>query len=509
MAAVAATIRVLIFLYARISEDPLDQKRGVKRQLADLYVFAEELGGEVTGEWTDNDLSAHSGEERPGYDQMMEAALAAGRQPGVRVIVAAYHPSRLWRRRVERAQAIEDLRRIKAIVTFESGGRFNMAKATDRSQLANLGEADTAESEVKSERVQRAALERAQEGRANGPVAYGWQRQYEHDARGKVIGFHDYEHPDQAAIVREIVKRLLAGDTLLGVTADLNRRGVPAPGAGQNRKHRTLGQDETGTRWNKTSTKKIALRPANIAIRVHRTDDGETEYPAAWPALITAEQHAQVKNLFADRARSGEKPGARKHMLSWGEIAVCGVCSGHLRVALRGNAKRGKKVPLYVCDSNSGCVGRNEAALDKHVSDIAVKLLQRPEATDVFRGDDSAALAALERAEGLKARQDAAADDYAAGLITRDQLVRITSQLARQITEAHAEARRLRPAFDLAAFDGLVGPKAPEKWEALTVAQKRRVLVGLGLRLRILPAVRHGPGFDASTIKMKWTGLAG
>jgi site-specific DNA recombinase len=351
MATTAGVIRILIFLYARISEDPLDQKRGVKRQLVDLHVFAEDLGGEIAGEWTDNDLSAHSGEERPGYDEMMEAALAAGRQPGVRVIIAAYHPSRLWRRRVERAQAIEDLRQVKAVVTFETGGRFNMAKATERSQLANLGESDTAESEVKSERVQRAALERAQEGRANGAVAYGWRRQYEYDDRGKVVGFHDLEHPEQAAVVREIATRLLAGDTLLGITADLNQRAIPAPGAGQQRKHRTLGQDETGSLWNKTSVKKIALRPANIAIRVHRTDDAETEYPAAWPALITPEQHAQLRNLFAGRAGTGEKPGARKHLLSWGEIAVCGVCQGHLRVAPRGN--RGNRVSTYICDGKA------------------------------------------------------------------------------------------------------------------------------------------------------------
>ncbi|WP_055491702.1 recombinase family protein [Streptomyces sp. TP-A0356] len=167
MAAVVTALRILVFLYARISEDPLDQRRGVGRQIKDLRRWAlEDIGGEVAGEWIENDRSAHSGEERPEYDKMMAAALAAAQQPGVRVFVGAYHPSRLWRQRVERAQAIEDLRAVKAFVGFESGGYFNMAKASDRSQLANLGESDTAESEVKSERVTRAALERAEEGGA-------------------------------------------------------------------------------------------------------------------------------------------------------------------------------------------------------------------------------------------------------------------------------------------------------------------------------------------------------
>ncbi|WP_185994068.1 recombinase family protein [Streptomyces benahoarensis] len=490
--------RTIAFLYARISEDPRDRRRGVKRQMSDLNTFVQENGWEVGGEYIENDVSAHSGEDRPEYDRLMADAIDAAREPGVRVIVAGYHPSRLWRRRVERAQAIEDLRLAGCWVAFESGGLFNMQRASDRSQLANLGESDTAESEVKSERVKRAALERAQEGRANGAVAYGWRRQYEYDGRGQVSGFRDVEDPAQAAVVRDIVTRLLSGDSLLGITADLNERGVPSPGAGRQLKRRAVGQNPNGSLWNKTSVKKLALRPANVGVRVHQG----VEYEAAWPALIGDEQHAQLKNLFAGRSVVRELPGARKHLLTWGEIATCGPCGSVLRVALKGNAKRGQKKPTYVCDA-CGCVGRNEEALDRHVSSIVVGVLGRPDAADTFRGDDSAALAALERAEGLKARQDAAADDYAAGLITREQLVRITRSLGQQITEAQAEARRLRPAFDLDVFDGLVGEKAEEKWKGLAVSQQRRVLEGLGVRIKVMPG-RKGPGFDASSVKVSW-----
>ncbi|MFE9793510.1 recombinase family protein [Streptomyces goshikiensis] len=492
--------RTVAFLYARISEDPRDRRRGVNRQMSDLRTFAEENDWEVGGEYVENDVSAHSGEERPEYDRLMADAIEAAREPGVRVIVVGYHPSRVWRRRVERAQAIEDLRHAKCWVAFESGGLFNMAKASDRSQLANLGESDTAESEVKSERVARAALERAQEGRANGPVAYGWRRQYEYDARGQVDGFHDVEDPEQAAIVRDIVTRLLSGASLISITADLNERGVPAPGAGMRLKRRAVGQNADGSLWNKTSVKKLALRPANVGLRVHQG----VEYKAAWPALITEEQYAQLRNLFAERAVVRELPGARKHLLTWGEVATCGPCGSVLRVALKGNATRGRKQSTYVCDA-SGCVGRNEEALDKYVGKVVVKLLSKPAAADVFRGDDSAALAALERAEGLKARQEAAADDYADGVITREQLRRITAKLAKQITDAQNEARRLRPAFDLDAFKGLVGPGSEEAWKALLVSQKRRVLDGLGLRLTVQPVARRGPGFDETTIDLEWS----
>ncbi|WP_405521363.1 hypothetical protein [Streptomyces canus] len=81
---------------------------------------------------------------------------------------------------------------------------------------------------------------------------------------------------------------------------------------------------------------------------------------------------------------------------------------------------------------------------------------------------------------------------------------RITAKLAKQITDAQNEARRLRPAFDLDAFDGVVGPRSGETWEALALPQQRRVLDGLGLRLTVHPVARRGPGFDQATIQLHW-----
>lgn len=491
-------IRTLVYLYARISEDPRDRKRGVRRQMQDLERYAaEELGGEVAGRYEENDVSAHAEVERPKYDAMMAAAIAAA-GPGVRVIIAAYHPSRLWRRAVERAQAIEDLRKVNAWVAFESGGLFNLSKATDRSQLRQIGESDTAESEVKSERVARAARERAEEGRANGKVAYGWQRVYRYDERGQVDGFDDIEHPDQAPIVREIVARLLAGESTYAICDDLNVRGIPSPGAGQHRKHRTLIQNEDGSLWTRGAVKKIALRPGNAALRTYH---GEL-FPAAWPRLISDEDHARIVALFALRAATGEKPGLRKHLLSFGEIATCGVCGGPLRSSLKGNARYGTKQLTYICAGPRGCVGRNQAKLDQFVGELAIAILSDPSAAEVFRPDDTAALAALERAEALRAKQETAADDYAAGLIEREQLHRITQTLKRQITHAQDEARRLMPAANISVLDGLVGPQARERWAQLSVPQQRTALEVIGLRIKIHPAVRKGPGFDTESIEV-------
>jgi site-specific DNA recombinase len=481
-------------LYARISEDDTGLEKGVTRQLADARALAAARGWTVLDEFSDNDISALNGARREGY----EALLRAVTNGGVDKIVV-FHTSRLWRNRAERAHGIEQLAAAGVGIVAVKGPDLELDSAYGRGLAGLLGEFDTLESEIKAERVAQAARQRAEEGRANGKVAYGWQRAYTRDDRDRVTGFKDVEDPAEAAVVREIVGRLLSGESLRGITESLNARRVPAPGAGQRRK-RAPGQDAHGTLWNKTSVKKIALRPANVAIRTHVG----VEYPAAWPALISRERHERVKALLTDPARSVRRDGARKHLLTWG-IGECGKCGGALRVARRGNSRRGTKKELYVCDD--GCVGRDERYVDELVSGVVVERLSRADAAEIFAGDDQAAAKAIAKAEELRARLDLAADDYAAGILTRSQLHRVTAGLRPQIEAAERRARDLRPALDMSLLD-VAGEHAAEAWEQLDVAQRRTVLDVLGLRVIILPTTRRGPGFDPETVRVEWTWAA-
>lgn len=85
----------------------------------------------------------------------------------------------------------------------------------------------TFESDIKSQRVREAAERRAQAGRMNGPCPYGWRREYERTASGRVIDSREVEDLAAAEVVREITYRLLAGESLLAVTRSLNDRGMP------------------------------------------------------------------------------------------------------------------------------------------------------------------------------------------------------------------------------------------------------------------------------------------
>ncbi|MER7331811.1 MULTISPECIES: recombinase family protein [unclassified Micromonospora] len=488
------------YLYARISEDEIGTEKGVTRQLRDSRDVSEKSGGRVVDEFFDNDISALEGAPRPGYERLL-VALAAPNPLGAQRRIVCVHTSRIWRNRSERAAGIEFGKANKIIVKQVNGQEFDLRTAQGRMFAGIVGETDTGESEVKAERVADVARERAEEGRANGQVSYGWQRIYEYNSQGKVVGFRDEEHLEQADIVREIVDRLLAGETLKAITADLNDRGVPAPRAGDRRKHRAKGQTPDGQRWGKTSVKKLALRPANVGLRIfHRGRPDEALLPAAWPKIVDADKHDLVVALLTDPSRVQEKPGARQHLLTWG-IGECGPCGAHLRVSLKGNAKHGTKQRLYVCEAK-GCVGRNEEAVDRRVRSVMVALLGRPDVMGLLDGSAAGQVDALKRVEVLKAKLARAAAQNADDLITDDQLRVITGKLRPQLQAAEAAVRSQRPSPHLSLVVQTVGEKAAERWDACSITQKRAIMEAFGVRVRILPT-RRGPGFDPESVEVK------
>lgn len=367
-------------------------------------------------------------------------------------------------------------------VVPERGPALDLNTAAGRMLAGVMGEFDTHESEVKGERVARAALQRAMEGRANGAALYGWRRAHEFDGKGRRVGFHDVEDETEAPIVREIVDRLLAGVSLKEITADLNARSVVPPNRPADGKPR---------QWGTSSVRKIALRPANIGKRVRQ---GEIVGDAEWPAIIEEGKHARVVALLTDPRRASSRSGARRHLLTYG-VGVCGVCGSRLRV------KTGGGHELYVCLAK-GCVGRRRERVDEMVEAVVIRRLARHDVADLFARDGDAGQAARDHANGLRAKLDAAADGYVDDKIDRRQLERITARLRPLIDQAEDDVRRATPPpVDLVGM-GLTGDMVAGRWSALSVAQRRSVLEVL-LTVRILPT-RQGRGFDPASVMIEW-----
>ncbi|WP_448385875.1 recombinase family protein [Mycolicibacterium sp. XJ1904] len=467
-----------VALYARISQDTTGQAVGVADQLEHARTFASARDYQIVAEHSDNDISAFRGADRPGYQKVLR--LARDRKVD-RVIV--YQLTRMTRNRGERAEFIDSFHACKVNVSEAQGGDYDLSTAAGRSWVDIQGALATWESEIKSERVTAAAVRRARSGRPSGDLGYGWLK------HGTGSAATWAEHPDEAPVVREIVDRLLAGESLRGITDRLNNRGEIAPKSSQ---------------WGKTSVKKLALRDSNIAQRIHHRGQADEErFDGCWPALVDRAKHEKVVALLAEPGRQSNgmtRPGARRHLLSWG-IGECGVCGEKLRAVTK-RGRHGRPLDLYVCDGK-GCVGRSEPAVDDLVKGVVIGRMSMPDALDFLLGDDAEARRWSERVDEINRRLADAADAFAEGAITAEQMRRITARLQPELDDAEQRRSASVVSLDIDALRPLAGPQAGERWDDMTVAQRRAVLGALGLRV-VIDRTRPGPGFDPESVRFEW-----
>ena len=106
--------------------------------------------------------------------------------------------------------------------------------------------------------------------------------------------------------MREIAARIVAGDSINGITRSLNERELPSP---------------TGKMWGKQMVRHVVLRERNVALRVHH---GEVIGDAAWPPILDSNLWEQVRAVIRDPQRRTSSGTAAAHLLSG--IARCGVC---------------------------------------------------------------------------------------------------------------------------------------------------------------------------------------
>ncbi len=451
-------------IYCRISYDRTGEGLGVERQEAECRALAERHGLTVTDVYVDNDISATSGVSRPAFDQLLESKPAA---------IIAWHQDRLLR-------LTRDLERVIALnipVYTVTAGTLELATPSGRAVARTVAAWSQYEGEQKAMRQKSANDQRASDGRPAGQVGYGFRRD-----GGRVV-----VEASEAAVIREARDRVLAGDSLRAVCADLQAREVPTPGKGDV--------------WNTTTLKQLLLRESLAGLRKHR---GEVvgQMHADVPRILSVDDHERLKAVLNDpRRRSSPVGRSPKYLL--GGIARCGKCGG-VMVRLVGRMTRTqsgskRQPPAYACSECHG-VRRKQDLVDAVVEGIIISRLGQPDALELLtRGDEGEASEARAALDAIDARLSNAADAYAAGALELDQLTRITSQL-RIDREVHARA--LERSMPAAVPSNLAGPHAAEGWAALSMDAKRAVLQML-VRVTILPS---GPGrdFDPELVRVDW-----
>src|SRR5439155_1000751 len=205
-------------VYARISSDREGDGLGVARQIEDCERLAERKGWRVVERYVDDDVSAWSGKRRPECARSL-ADLAAGSINGFLV----YDLDRLHRQPSELEAFIEMCARLRLTNVASVSGDIDLTTSDGQFQARILGAVAKKESDDKSRRIRRKHEEIA----ANGRVSGGGSRPYGYDADKLTV------RPAEAAIVAECAKRLLAGEPVRSIAADLNARGVPTSTGGK------------------------------------------------------------------------------------------------------------------------------------------------------------------------------------------------------------------------------------------------------------------------------------
>lgn len=491
----AAAPPIRAALYTRISRDPTNQGLGVDRQYEDGQLTAARHGWQVVGEYRDNDRSASNGKPRPEFEKMIRDF-----QAGQFEAVIVWNADRLTRDVIEGEKIIELAER-RGLRLASVAGETDLATADGRTMFRIKVAMSKAETERSSERIKRQRDQAAREGRPHGMVAYGYRREDVKDDKGRVLYARDVIDEAEADVIREVARRLLAGESLRSVTRAMNDQGSTSP---------------RGIPWSSTTLRQVMLRDRNAGLRRHR---GKVVGRGDWEPILDEGTHDRVKASLTDPARTtgaGNKGATRKHLLSG--LLRCGRCDGGMRV-IPGGVHDGKKFAAKYQCKECFRVARRKDLVEDVVTAVVIERLAQPDAiTALATGRPERAAELRNMIDAANARLDIAADGFADGTLSAEQLRRIGAKLRPQIDEWRVEMASCAP------HDGILdvaGPEAADRWHAAPL-DVQRTIIDLLMTVTVLPV---GPGrrFDpddvrteedgrvivfSDQIKVKWKGAA-
>ncbi|MEC4872015.1 recombinase family protein [Mycobacteroides chelonae] len=321
-----------------------DATTSPERQLQMCQELCSQRGYEVVGTAEDLDVSGavdpFKREHRPGL-----APWLAGERDPFDVIVV-YRVDRLTR-------SIRNLQTLVAwaedsskLIVSATEPHFDMTSPFAAVVIALMGTVAQMELDAISQRTSNATQYNLRAGKyRGGPPPWGYRPD---DSSGEWRLIQD---PDQVALIREIVRRVLDGDPLQRIAHDLTRRGVPT----------AKGRQE----WFVTPLKRALLSEALLGYAMSkgtpiRKDDGSPVVRSE--PILTRETFDQLKVELANRSKRGD-PTKRSHSLLL-RVIYCGVCE---LPVYKFNGGRDSKYPKYRCSSvnkHSKCGNRTIRATD-------------------------------------------------------------------------------------------------------------------------------------------------
>jgi DNA invertase Pin-like site-specific DNA recombinase len=390
-------------VYVRQSLDQTGEGLGVQRQEEECRRLCETRGWTVKAVLRDNSVSATTG-NRPAYQQLLAAM-----QRRECDVVVTYRLDRLLRRMTELEQLIELVEDVGVDVATVQGD-IDLTNSSGRLMGRILASVARAEVETKSERHK---LANAQKARAGKP--HGSRRPYGYEPDLMTV------RESEAAVLREMARLVLSGHGFKDVAYWANENG-----------HTT----STGRLWYPITVRNMLQKPRYGGIREYNG----SRYAAQWEPVFDPATWERLQ--LAISARQSTKSIARKYLLTG--LVYCGKCGQQLNGATKRDHPGRPLRRTYHCrvqgdtKREGGCGGvvRNADALEHFIRECIVYRLDTPALADLLGRDNDGQLREhLEQLRLARERVNALVDDYASGLLNRQQFSR-----AKTLAEAEVES---------------------------------------------------------------------
>ncbi|VFB01481.1 recombinase family protein [Nocardia cyriacigeorgica] len=465
-------------IYARASKDRSGVGRSVQQQEAECREWIEEHGWAEGPVFTDNDISASkfSTAERPGYQSLLKALRGGD-------VLCVWESSRAGRRMEDHLQ-LRELCANKGVLLCIGGRVYDMTNPDDVHALNQAASTAEYESARMSKRIRRSIKRSAAQGKPHKMLPYGYKKDKE---TGLWV-----EDEQAAPIVREVVRRVLAGEGFRGIAKDLNERQVPKPGR---------GAADVGKPWQGAVLARMVKQASYSGYRTHH---GKIVGRGEWPALISEDDRERLLALLEDPDRRMTTRGPEvRHLLTG--IAVCGVCGRDVRWRKPKRNTHGH----YLCRDSH--VARSEPETDAVVVKAMWKAIEEWKADallwlEVEEDDEgneigyaapknSAFTEQRRQARELRERLADLERRMINGTIRPEVYERADAELTPRINELEAQARAelVNPIVKALATD------TRRLWRGMSLEEKRE-FVRFTVRVRILP-MRRGP-FDPSSVEV-------
>lgn len=457
-------------IYLRISDDRDGTQTATQRQLEDCERYASSHDWQVADVFEDVDLSAYQrAAKRPEFERML-SAVKHREIDGV----LAWKMDRITRRQRDLVRLDEQCEEsggfiataVEGIDTRQPTGRFIAELLVAQARM---------ESENTSTRVTRAHEEMAKRGQPviGGTRAFGYTRN-----RKAIVS-------EEAELIREAARRILAGEGLRGVCLDWEARGVKSP---------------AGKPWKQHPLRRLLMNPMLSGQR----DYGGTVVEGTWPAILTKDETVRLRAVLQNPSRRTNGGNARRYLLSGG-LLKCGRC-GAAMVA----RPRSDRVRRYVCARqpgmpNCGRMARLAEPVEGVVSEAVFAALDGADLASYMRREEKSADVAI--------IESIAADEEALELLSRDYYVEhVISRgeffTARKAIRDRLERNRGRLAHHrgqaVAASVMGAGAEVARQWPDRPLEWKRAVISALIDHVVILPAKKGRNIFDVDLVQPMW-----